>query len=244
MINMTDASILVVDDEPQIRRVLRSTLSSRGYVIIEAKTGEEAVDAVRKEKPDLVLLDVNMPGIGGIAACREIRESSDAPIIVLTVRNAERDKVLALDAGADDYVVKPFGIEELLARIRAALRRYAPGDALPPFVSKDLTLDFESRQLTVRGQEVHLTPKEFDVLKHLIANQGKPLTHRRLLQSVWGPDYGEETENLRVVIRHSRSTSARNHGWDTASSRRSRASRSRPLGKNRTAAYLANREIA
>jgi two-component system KDP operon response regulator KdpE len=141
-----------------------------------------------------------MPGIGGIAACREIRESSDAPIIMLTVRNAERDKVLALDAGADDYVVKPFGIEELLARIRAALRRYAPGDTLPAFVSKDLTLDFESRQLTVRGLEVHLTPKEFDVLKHLIANQGKPLTHRRLLQSVWGPDYGEETENLRVVI--------------------------------------------
>ncbi|PYU87554.1 MAG: DNA-binding response regulator [Acidobacteria bacterium] len=152
---MTDASILVADDEPQIRRVLRSTLSSQGYVIIEAKTGEEAVEAVRKEKPDL---------------------------------------------GADDYVVKPFGIEELLARIRAALRRYAPGDALAPFVSKDFTLDFESRQLTVRGQEVHLTPKEFEVLKHLVANQGKPLTHRRLLQSVWGPEYGEETENLRVVI--------------------------------------------
>lgn len=197
---MTRASILVADDEPQIRRVLRSTLSSQGYVIIEAKTGEEAVEAVRKEKPDLVLLDVNMPGMGGIAACREIRESSEAPIIMLTVRNAERDKVVALDAGADDYVVKPFGIEELLARIRAALRRYAPGESLPPFVSKELTLDFESRQFTVRGEEVHLTPKEFDVLKHLIANQGKPLTHRRLLQSVWGPEYGEQTENLRVVI--------------------------------------------
>jgi two-component system, OmpR family, KDP operon response regulator KdpE len=197
---MNGATILVVDDEPQIRRVLRSTLSSQGYVITDAKTGEEAVESVRKNKPDLVLLDVNMPGIGGIEACREIRRSSEAPIIMLTVRNAERDKVLALDAGADDYVVKPFGIEELLARIRAALRRYAPGDALPPYVSKELTLDFESRQLTVRGQEVHLTPKEFDVLKHLIANQGKPLTHRRILQSVWGPDYGEETENLRVVI--------------------------------------------
>ena len=197
---MVSATILVVDDEPQIRRVLRSTLSSQGYAITDAKTGEEAVDSVRKNKPDLVLLDVNMPGMGGIEACREIRRSSDAPIIMLTVRNAERDKVLALDAGADDYVVKPFGIEELLARIRAALRRYAPGDALPPYVSKELTLDFESRRLTVRGQEVHLTPKEFDVLKHLIANQGKPLTHRRILQSVWGPDYGEETENLRVVI--------------------------------------------
>jgi two-component system KDP operon response regulator KdpE len=197
---MIAATILVVDDEPQIRRVLRSTLTSQGYVIIDAKTGEEALESVRKNKPDLVLLDVNMPGMGGIEACREIRRSSDAPIIMLTVRNAERDKVLALDAGADDFVVKPFGIEELLARIRAALRRYASGDALPPFVSKELTLDFERRQLTVRGDEVHLTPKEFDVLKHLIANQGKPLSHRRILQSVWGPDYGEETENLRVVI--------------------------------------------
>ena len=197
---MVAATILVVDDEPQIRRVLRSTLTSQGYVITDAKTGEEALESVRKNKPDLVLLDVNMPGMGGIEACREIRRSSDAPIIMLTVRNAERDKVLALDAGADDYVVKPFGIEELLARIRAALRRYTPGDALPPFVSKELTLDFERRQLTVRGEEVHLTPKEFDVLKHLIANQGKPLSHRRILQSVWGPDYGEETENLRVVI--------------------------------------------
>ena len=197
---MTGASILIADDEPQIRRVLRSTLTSQGYVITDAKTGEEGVESVRKNKPDLVLLDVNMPGMGGIEACREIRRASEAPIIMLTVRNAERDKVLALDAGADDYVVKPFGIEELLARIRAALRRYAPGDALPPFLSKELTLDFESRQLTVRGQEVHLTPKEFDVLKHLIVHQGKPLTHRRILQSVWGPDYGEETENLRVII--------------------------------------------
>ena len=197
---MNAASILVVDDEPQIRRVLRSTLSSQGYVILEAKSGEEAIAVARKEKPDLVLLDVNMPGMGGNEACKEIRRASEAPIIVLTVRNAERDKVLALDAGADDYVVKPFGIEELLARIRAALRRFAPAEALPPFVSKDLRMDFESRQLMVRGQEMHLTPKEFEVQKYLIANQGKPLTHRRILQAVWGPDYGEETENLRVVI--------------------------------------------
>jgi two-component system, OmpR family, KDP operon response regulator KdpE len=197
---MNGANILVVDDEPQIRRVMRATLSSHGYVITEAKTGEEALDWMRKERPDLVLLDVNMPGMGGIEACREIRRASDAPIIMLTVRNAERDKVAALDAGADDYVVKPFSIEELLARIRAALRRYAPGDALAPFVSKDLSIDFETRQITVREHEVHLTPKEYDVLKHLVANQGKPLTHRRLLQSVWGPDYGDETENLRVVI--------------------------------------------
>ena len=197
---MNAASILVVDDEPQIRRVLRSTLSTRGYVITEAKTGEDALESMRKERPDLILLDMNMPGMGGIEACRQIRRTSDAPIIMLTVRNAERDKVAALDAGADDYVVKPFGIEELLARIRAALRRYSPGDTLPSFVSKDLTIDFETRQMTVRDRIVHLTPKEYDVLKHLVANQGKPLTHRRILQSVWGPDYGEETENLRVVI--------------------------------------------
>jgi two-component system, OmpR family, KDP operon response regulator KdpE len=193
-------TILVVDDEPQIRRVMRSTLSAHGYVITEAMPGEEGVESARKARPDLVLLDMNMPGMGGLEACREIRRSTEAPIIVLTVRNAERDKVMALDAGADDYVVKPFGIEELLARIRSALRRYAPGDAVAPFVSQDLTIDFESREVTVRGRSVHLTPKEYDVLKHLVANQGKPLTHRRLLQSVWGPDYGEETENLRVVI--------------------------------------------
>jgi len=194
------ANILVVDDEPQIRRVMRSTLSSRGYVISEAKTGEEALETMREERPDLVLLDMNMPGMGGIEACREIRRASDVPIIMLTVRNAERDKVAALDAGADDYVVKPFGIEELLARIRAALRRYSPDDTLPSFVSKDLMINFEARQVTVRDRAVHLTPKEYEVLKHLVASQGKPLTHRRLLQSVWGPDYGEETENLRVVI--------------------------------------------
>jgi two-component system KDP operon response regulator KdpE len=194
------AIILVVDDEPQIRRVLRATLSSQGYEIIEAKMGEEGVETARKSKPDLVLLDVNMPGMGGIEACREIRRGSTAPIIMLTVRNAERDKVLALDAGADDYVVKPFGIEELLARIRASLRRHAQGENPEPFVSKEIAVDFERRRVVVRDEEVHLTPKEYEVLKLLVVNQGKPLTHRRLLQTVWGPDYGEETENLRVVI--------------------------------------------
>jgi two-component system, OmpR family, KDP operon response regulator KdpE len=196
---MSSETILVVDDEPQIRRVMRATLSARGYVILDAKTGEEALELIRKERPDLVLLDVNMPGMGGIEACREMRRAIDAPIIMLTVRNAEKDKVAALDAGADDYVVKPFGIEELLARIRAALRRHS-GDAPPPFQSRELSVDFEARQVNVRGQLVHLTPKEFEVLKQLVVHQGKPLTHRRLLQAVWGPDYGDETENLRVVI--------------------------------------------
>lgn len=119
---------------------------------------------------------------------------------MLTVRSAERDKVVALDAGADDYVTKPFGIEELLARIRASLRRHPSMDSLPPFVSKELSVDFDSRRVTAAGEEVHLAPKEFEVLRHLIANQGRPVTHRRLLQIVWGPEYGEETENLRVVI--------------------------------------------
>lgn len=196
----TTANILVVDDEPQIRRVLRSTLSFRGYVIREAASGEDALEMVRKEKPDLVLLDVNLPGMSGIETCRELRAWSDLPIIMLTVRSAERDKVVALDAGADDYVTKPFSMEELLARVRASLRRHAPADAVPAFHSRDLNVDFDARRVTVGGEEVHLAPKEFEVLKHLIVNQGKPVSHRRLLQTVWGPEYGEETENLRVVI--------------------------------------------
>jgi two-component system, OmpR family, KDP operon response regulator KdpE len=194
------ANILVVDDEPQIRRVLRSTLSFRGYVIAEASSGEEALEMVHKIKPDLVLLDMNLPGISGIETCRELRRFSDAPIIMLTVRNAERDKVVALDAGADDYVTKPFGIEELLARVRASLRRHSAAESIPPFQSKDFSVDFERRVVTVHGEVVHLAPKEFEVLRRLIAEQGKPITHRRLLQAVWGPEYGEETENLRVVI--------------------------------------------
>ena len=197
---MNSATILVVDDEPQIRRVLRTTLSFRGYTISEVASGEEAVEVASKLKPDLILLDVNLPGMSGVETCREIRRSSDAPIFMLTVRKSERDKVVALDAGADDYVTKPFGIEELLARIRASLRRHPSADALPPFVSKELSIDLEQRRVTAAGEEVHLAPKEFEVLRQLIANQGKPVTHRRLLQSVWGPEYGEETDNLRVVI--------------------------------------------
>jgi two-component system, OmpR family, KDP operon response regulator KdpE len=197
---MNSASILVVDDEPQIRRVLRSTLSFRGYELTESGTGEEALELARKIKPDLILLDVNLPGMSGIETCRELRRFTSAPIIMLTVRNAERDKVVALDAGADDYVTKPFGIEELLARVRASLRRHSSAEAIPAFQSKELSVDFESRRVTALGEEVHLAPKEFEVLKHLIAQQGKPVSHRRLLQAVWGPEYGEETENLRVVI--------------------------------------------
>lgn len=197
---MTSAKILIVDDEPQIRRVLRTTLSSQGYTVAEARTGDEALEEIRNERPDLILLDVNMPGISGLETCREIRRSSDIPIIMLTVRSSEHDKVQALDAGADDYVTKPFGSEELMARIRAGLRRAAPTESLPPFVSADLKIDFEKRAVSLKGEFVRLTPKEFELLRHLVANQGKAQGHRRLLQAVWGPDYGEETEYLRVFI--------------------------------------------
>jgi two-component system, OmpR family, KDP operon response regulator KdpE len=196
---MSSATILVVDDEPQIRRVMRTALTAHGYTITEARSGEEALEEVRREPPDLVLLDINMPGIGGLQACREIREGSEVPIIVLTVRSTEKDKVKALDAGADDYVVKPFGMEELLARVRAALRR-SSSESMPSVSFPELTIDFDRRVVTVRGKSVRLTPKEFELLRQLVANQGKPITHRRLLQAVWGPDYGDETEYLRVFI--------------------------------------------
>jgi two-component system KDP operon response regulator KdpE len=197
---MNPTTVLIVDDEPQIRRVMRTTLTSQGYAVIEAKTGEEALQKLRGDHPGLILLDVNLPGISGLDVCRDIRQSSDVPIIMLTVRNTERDKVQALDAGADDYVVKPFGAQELLARIRAALRRSAPEEATPAYLSDDLKIDFAKRAVMLQGKPVRLTPKEFELLRHLVANQGKALSHRRLLQAVWGPDYGEETEYLRVFI--------------------------------------------
>lgn len=197
---MNSTTVLIIDDEPQIRRVLRTMLTSQCYVVIEAHSGDEALDKIRAEKVDLILLDFNMPGRSGIETCSEIRRSRDVPIIMLTVRNSEKDKVSALDAGADDYVVKPFGAEELMARVRAALRRGTPAEALPPFVSSELKIDFEKRSVTVKGEAVRLTPKEFELLRQLVVNQGRALSHRRLLQAVWGPDYGDETEYLRVFI--------------------------------------------
>src|SRR5260370_27893328 len=155
---------------------------------------------VSGERPALILLDGNMTGMSGLEACSKIRLSFPGPIIMVPVRNSEQDKVLALDSGADDYVVKPFTIGELLARIRAALRRCNSEESLPKFESPQLSVDLERRIVDVRGERVHLSPKEFDVLRLLITQQGKPLTHQKLLQTVWGPDHGEETENLRVVI--------------------------------------------
>jgi two-component system, OmpR family, KDP operon response regulator KdpE len=197
---MSSPKVLVVDDAQQVRRVLRTTLAAEGYTVFEAGNGEEALIALRDSLPDIVLLDVNMPVMDGLETCREIRRSSDVPIVMLTVRNAERDKVLALDAGADDYVVKPFGMRELLARIRASLRRRAPAEKAASFKSKDLTIDFEARRVTAGGKDVHLTPKEFELLRQLVSNAGRPMTHRRLLQAVWGPDYGDEPEYLRVMV--------------------------------------------
>lgn len=196
---MSRTHILVVDDEPQIRRTLRATLVPHGYTVADAASGEEALAALRASSPDLVLLDLNMPGMGGMATCRAMREASDAAIIVLTVRDAERDKVAMLDAGADDYVVKPFSTPELLARIRAALRRVSD-DAPPQLALGEFTVDFSARRIRVRGREARLTPKEHDLLRYLAAHPNEVLPHRKLLQAVWGPEYGDEVEYLRVFV--------------------------------------------
>jgi two-component system KDP operon response regulator KdpE len=197
---MSNATILVVDDEPQIRRVLQATLSSNGYDVIEAKNGREAITAVLRERPDLILLDVNMPGMSGFEACSKIRMSFGGPIIMVTVRDEEQDKVVAFDSGADDYVVKPFGVSELLARIRAALRRSSPDEPLLKLDTPEFSLDLGMRLVAVRGRRVHLSPKEFEVLRVLVLQGGKPVTHERLSKIVWGPDHPENAENLRVVI--------------------------------------------
>jgi len=199
---MNTATVLVVDDEPQLRRTMRATLADLGYLVIEARSGEEALEKLRTESPDLILLDMNMPGIGGLETCRAVRETSEVPIIVLSVRNTERDKVEALDAGADDYVTKPFGIQELLARIRVAMRRAPAGTGEGPrsFNGGELEIDFEARRVSLNGKALRLTPKELDLLKFLVDHANKPVPHRKLLQTVWGPDYGDEVEYLRVVV--------------------------------------------
>ena len=199
---MNSGRILVVDDEPQIRRVMRTALAANGYEAFEARTGEEALEMLREDNPDLILLDMNMPGIGGMAACREIRAVSDAAIIVLSVRDSENDKIAALDAGADDYITKPFSVNELMARIRANLRRLPTlsEQTAPIAVSNELTIDLSQRKVIVRGQTVRLTPKEFDLLQYLLSNANKPVAHRKLLQTIWGPDYGDQVEYLRVFV--------------------------------------------
>jgi len=209
---MSAGRILVVDDEPQIRRVMRTTLTGLGYEVDDAKTGEEALEKQRTYRPDLVLLDMNMPGIGGLAACREMRADPNVAIIMLTVRNAEADKVKALDAGADDFVTKPFSMPELLARIRAALRRVpSTNQALPARMKVDnLVIDFGSRTVSRGGSTSHLTPKELELLRYLIQHVNEAVPHRELLQAVWGPDYGDQVDYLRVFIKNLRKKIERN----------------------------------
>ena len=199
---MSQGRILVVDDDPQIRRVMRTTLVVQGYEVEDARSGEEGIERLRDGKYDVILLDMNMSGMDGIATCREIRSISDVAIVMLTVRDSEKDKVAALDAGADDYVTKPFSTPELLARVRAALRRVPNNpETGPQFISAgEIEVDLQARRVTLRGNTIRLTPKEYELLRYLVLHPNIPVPHMKLLQAVWGPDYGEEVEYLRVFV--------------------------------------------
>ncbi len=196
------ARILVIDDEPQIRRLLKTTLVARGYEVGLAEDGAAALDMAATWRPDVILLDLGLPKIDGLEVCRQVREWSHVPIIVLTVRDAEEEKVNALDAGADDYLTKPFGTDELLARIRVALRHAAraAGPAEPLLRFGNLAIDLARRRVTVREQEIHLTPTEYELLRALATQAGKALTHRMLLRSVWGGAYEQDVATLRVFV--------------------------------------------
>jgi two-component system, OmpR family, KDP operon response regulator KdpE len=194
--------ILVIDDEPQIRRIMRTTLITAGYEVDDAKTADDGLLKVREFRPDLVLLDINMPGMGGLAACRELRADPNVAIIMLTVHNTEAAKVEALDAGADDFVTKPFSTPELLARIRAALRRIPVGQSAPSRLRiGELTIDFAGRTVARGTSSAHLTPKELDLLRYLTQHSNEAVPHRELLQAVWGPDYGDQVDYLRAFIK-------------------------------------------
>jgi two-component system, OmpR family, KDP operon response regulator KdpE len=195
-------TVLVVDDEPPIRRFLRTSLAASGYRVVEAADAENAQRLLSAEKPDLVILDLGLPDRSGLELISELRKTSTVPILVLSARHDERSKVEALDRGADDYVSKPFGMAELMARLRAALRHafHAQGEQVV-FVSGDLAIDLVRRQVTRGGHEVRLSPKEFDLLRHLVMHAGKVLTHRHLLREVWGPAHSDEVQYLRVFIR-------------------------------------------
>jgi two-component system, OmpR family, KDP operon response regulator KdpE len=208
---VSSGRILVIDDEPQMRRLMRSTLSAAGYEIDDAKTGEDGLLKLREFHPDLVLLDMNMPGMGGLATCREMRSGTNVAIIMLTVRDSEKDKVSALDAGADDFVTKPFSTPELLARIRAALRRapVSPSQA-GRMRSGELTIDFGARTISNGAAPAHLTPKELDVLRYLTQHPNQAVTHRELLQAIWGPDYGDQVDYLRAIVKNLRKKLERN----------------------------------
>jgi two-component system, OmpR family, KDP operon response regulator KdpE len=194
--------VLVVDDEPPIRRLLRTTLTADGCRVVEADNAMTALRLLAAEKPDLVILDLGLPDKSGLDLIPQIRKTSPVPIIVLSARHDERSKVEALDLGADDYVGKPFSMAEFMARMRAALRHaYQAQGELPAFVSGDLSVDLVRRNVTRGGSEVKLSPKEFDLLRHLVMHAGKVLTHRQLLREVWGPAQADEVQYLRVFIR-------------------------------------------
>jgi len=199
-------NILVVDDEPQITRVLKTTLSGQGYGVRTAADGEEALQEMKSWEPDVIITDLRMPRMDGLELCRRVRADSRIPIIVLSVKGEETIKVEALDAGADDYITKPFSINELLARVRAALRRTSTPDTTGEKIIEigDFRIDVPARTVTVRGQEVRLTPKEFDLLQHFARHPGKVITHRALLSAVWGASSIEQPEYLRVFIGHLR----------------------------------------
>ncbi|HEX5550887.1 MAG TPA: response regulator transcription factor, partial [Nitrospira sp.] len=195
------ARILVVDDEAPIRRWLKVNLETRGYTVDTAETGEQGIKALENRRPDLLILDLLMPGIGGIDVVRKLRSGSTIPIIVLSAIGEEAQKVQALELGADDYMTKPFGMEELFARIRSLLRRAAGAtSAAPVFVAGDLSVDFDRREVRLDGQPIKLTPTEYDLLKYMIEHAGKVLTHRMLLQEVWGQAYIDQAQYLRVFV--------------------------------------------
>jgi two-component system KDP operon response regulator KdpE len=197
--------ILVVDDEPPIRRLLRNTLTVQDYRVVEAATGGEALDSLRRDKPDLIILDLGLPDVEGIDLVRQIRARSQVPVVVLSSRGDEKSKVSALDLGADDYVTKPFGIDELMARVRTALRhRLQEQGGRPVFHSGDLAVDLVRRRVTVDGREVKLSPKEYDILQQFVIHAGKVLTHRHLLREVWNAEDAGDVQSLRVFIRQLR----------------------------------------
>jgi two-component system, OmpR family, KDP operon response regulator KdpE len=192
--------VLVVDDEPEIRRFLRATLRANRYEVVEAESGAGALEELARFSPDFVILDLGLPDMDGVDVTRRIREGSPAPVIILSVRDRERDKILALDAGADDYLTKPFGVGELLARLRVLARRAAPPGSDPVYHIKDLSLDLARHQASLAGKPLALTPTEFDLLKTLVQNAGKVITHNQLIHKVWGAAYEDGDRLLRVNI--------------------------------------------
>jgi len=205
-VNRESGNLLIVDDERSIRLSLRTILGNYGFVVVEAARGEEALALVRTAQFDAVLLDINMPGMGGIEVCRIMRKNAPRlPIVMLTVQESEDRKVEALDAGADDYITKPFQLRELTARLRAAVRRNnVNDDGVRAILIGDVLMDPERHLVEKKGKAVHLTPKQFEVLQYLMINAGRPIPHARLLRSVWGPEYGNELEYLRTFIRQIR----------------------------------------